>query len=164
MTREELRDQMLAPVLKWTRLGRQANEAAMASFELGGQRGHRLLRVGMFREACDWSEWTQVMVDEPVRLPLESAAAMASALPSAAQQWAVRHSEAVWVCAGSALSLSASRSPAEFTARQEAFCQTWLGAAMGAYQWWGVCAEILGQGLQPVQEAARIAADRLRKR
>ena len=31
MTREELRDQMLAPVLKWTRLGRQANEAALAA-------------------------------------------------------------------------------------------------------------------------------------
>lgn len=163
MTRDELRDQMLAPVLKWTRLGRQVNEVAMASIEVGGQRGHRLLRAGMLREACDWSEWVR-MVDEAIRVPLESAAAMASALPAAAQQCAVGSSETALACAGSALSLAASRSPAEFCARQDAFCRTWLGAAMNGYQWWGIWAEIIGQGLQPAQEAARIAADGLRKR
>ena len=51
MNREELRDQLMAPVLQWTALGRQSSELMTGSLAVIHQRSNRLLRGATLREA-----------------------------------------------------------------------------------------------------------------
>ena len=53
MTQEELRDQLLSPVLQWTRLGRQSSELIVGSLEVISERSNGLLRGAMRRDPHD---------------------------------------------------------------------------------------------------------------
>ncbi len=156
MNREEVRDQMLAPVLQWVRVGRQTSRLMVGSMEVVGQRSHRLLRGAMLRERHDWSEMG-AMTREKVAVPLESAAAVASAMQSEAQQFLTRSSEALLAVAG-------SRSADEFMTRQAAFGEALLGAALNWYQLWGRTAAVVEQGLRPILRQVEDNAERLGER
>ncbi|MBP6708685.1 MAG: hypothetical protein KA223_05955 [Candidatus Accumulibacter sp.] len=163
MNREEVRDQMLAPVLQWVRVGRQTSRLMVGSMEVVGQRSHRLLRGAMLRERHDWSEMG-AMTREKVAVPLESAAAVASAMQSEAQQFLTRSSEALLAVAGSAAVLAGSRSADEFMTRQAAFGEALLGAALNWYQLWGRTAAVVEQGLRPILRQVEDNAERLGER
>ena len=66
MNREEVRDQLLAPVLQWTRLGRQFNQGMLASMEVITQRSYGLLRGHTSGDGHDWEEMA-LMTRDPHR-------------------------------------------------------------------------------------------------
>ncbi|MBL8396124.1 MAG: hypothetical protein JNK99_15495 [Candidatus Accumulibacter sp.] len=160
MNREEVRDQLLAPVLQWIRVGRQTNRLMIRSMEVIGQRSNRLLRGTTLREKHDWGEMG-AMTREKVAVPLEAVVAMSSAMQSEAQQFLAEGSQATLAVVGSAADLAASRSTDEFRTRQAALGEAMLGVALCWYQLWGRTAEVVGQGLRPILRQVEDNANRL---
>ena len=163
MNREELRDQLLAPVLKWTRLGRQTNQLMTASSAVISYRSRRLMRALVRPRQADWTELT-LMTREKMEVPLESAAVMVSVMAPAAQRCWTHAGQSMLACTSDTLSLAGSRSPAEFSERQAALSTTLINATVGWLQLWGTAAEIAGQGLTPVLRQVQSNAERLGKR
>ncbi|MEF8748886.1 MAG: hypothetical protein V5B31_13875 [Candidatus Accumulibacter propinquus] len=160
MNREELRDQLMAPVLQWTALGRQSSELMTGSLAVIHQRSNRLLRGATLREAHDWAEMG-AMTHEKVTVPLESAVAMATALQNEAQQFVTQTTEASLAVAGSAMALFGSRSADEFGARQLALGQALANVALCWYQLYGRAAAVAEQGMRPILRQVRDNAQRL---
>lgn len=162
MNREELRDQLLAPVLQCTRLGRQTNQLMVASNEVISQRSSRLLRAGPTTGQAVCAE-VALMVQEKVEVPLESAIAMASAMIPAAQRFWTHAAESTLACGSDSVSLLGSRSADDFRARQGALATTLINATLGWFQLWGVAADVASQGLQPILRQVNANAARLAK-
>lgn len=160
MTQEELRDQLLSPVLQWTRLGRQSSELIVGSLEVISERSNGLLRGAMLRDPHDWNEMG-LMTKEKLTVPIEAAVAMLSAIPSQVQQFVSESTAASSAVAGSALALASSRSPAEFSARQAAFCSALTGLAVNWYQLWGRAGAVVEEGLRPILRQVKSNAERL---
>lgn len=160
MHRDELRDQLLSPVLKWIRLGRQSSELMVGSMEVIAQRSNGLLRGAMLRERHDWAEIGQ-MTHEKLTVPLQALASMTSSMQSEAQQFLTQASAATLAVAGSAMTLASSRSLEDFSARQTALCSSMLNFAMTWYQLSGRTAEVAEQGLRPILRQVKDNAQRL---
>ena len=154
MDREELRDQLLAPVLQWIRLGREVNALMLRSLEAVGECSTTLLR-----ERPDWSA-LGAMNWGKATIPLESAVAMGWALQSEMQHFLSESSEAGVALAGNAIRLATSSSVEDFRKRQAALGDALLKMAMPWYQLSGRAAEVLEQGLQPMLRAEGGNADR----
>ena len=155
MDREELRDQLLAPVLQWIRLGRQGNALMLRSLEVVGQCSTSLLRSATLRERPDWSE-LGAMLREKGTVSLESAVAMGWALQGEMQQFLTESSEASVAVAGSAVRLATGGSGEDFATRRAALGDALLNLAIPWYQLSGRAAEVLAQGLQPMLREARV--------
>lgn len=149
MDREQLRDQLLAPVLQWTRLGRKSNALMLRSLEMIGECSATLLRSATLRERPDWSELA-AMTREKATVPLESAVAMGWALQSEMQQFLTENSEASVAVAGCAVRLATGGSGEDSGRQQAALGDALLNLAIPWYQLSGRVAEILEQGLQPM--------------
>lgn len=160
MNREELRDQLLSPVLQWIRLGRQSSELMVRSMEVISERSNGLVRGVTLRDSHDWAEMG-LMTREKVTVPLESAAAMTSALQSQAQRFLTQISEATLAVVSSTMTLASSRSSEDFSARQTALCSSLLGVALSWYQLSGRAAEVAEQGLRPILRQVRDNSRRL---
>ncbi len=163
MHREELRDQLLAPILQWIRLGRQTSQLMVASLEVIGERSNGLLRGATLRDSHDWNEMG-LMTREKVEIPLEAVGAMASALQSEVQQFLTQISEATLAVASSSLTLASSRNPEDFSARQAALCSSLLSVALSWYQLSGRTAAVAEQSLRPILRQVRDNSQRLRAR
>lgn len=153
MNREEVRDQLLAPVLQWIRVGRQSSRLLVGSMEVVGERSQQLLRGATLRQRHDWQEMG-VMTREKVAVPLEAAVAMASAMQSEAQDFVAEAGE-------KAIALAGSRSGEDFSARQAAFGEALLASALCWYQLWGRAAEVVEQGMRPILRQVEDNAGRL---
>lgn len=149
MNREQIRDHLLAPVLKWTLLGRQTNRLMMASMTVISHRRRRLLRAGPIPGASDWAELA-LMTHEKLQIPIESAVAMTSAIQNEARQFLTQGSEVALTVVGGAMALATSRSVDEFRARQVALGEALIGAAVSWFELYGSVAEVAVQGLRPV--------------
>jgi hypothetical protein len=160
MKREQVRDQLLAPVLQWTRLGRQANKLMVGSMEVISYRSSRLFRGATLREQHDWPEMG-LMAKEKIAVPIEAAVAMTSALQSETQQFVSEIGQATLTVAGSMMALATSRSTEEFGARQLALGEAMIGAALSWYQVFGRAAEVAEQGLRPILRQVTDNAERL---
>lgn len=163
MDREELRDHLLAPVLAWTRLGRQMSELMVGSMNVIGDRSHQLMRSFTWREAHDWSEMSQ-MAREKLAVPLESAAAVAAVVPSHVQRCVVETTQTLLACTTSAASLATSVVGGDFQTSQREFADALLRAGLVWYRMWGSAAEIGEEALQPVLRQVKSNAARLGKR
>jgi len=161
MNREELRDQLLWPVLQWIRLGRQTSELMTRSLEVIGERSNSLLRGATLREPHDWAEMG-LMTSEKVTISLEALAAMTSALQSEMQRFLTQTSEATLAVASSALTLAtSSRGAEDFSARQAALRTSLLSVAMSWYQLSGRAAEVAEQSLRPILRQVQDNSQRL---
>ena len=160
MTREDLRDELLAPFLQWTRLGRQMNQMMLASIEVITQRSYGLLRGHTAAEGHDWADMG-LMTSEKVSVPIESLVAMATAMPAEVWKFWTRSGEAMSACASGALSLASSRSADELRERQAQFGQALLGSALVCYQLAGSAATVADAGLAPVLRQVLDNAERL---
>lgn len=163
MTREELRDQLLASVLQWTRLGRQSSRLMTATTAVVSYRSRRLLRTGAMSRQADWDE-VALMAREKVEVPLESATAMVSAMVPAAHQFWTHAGQSMMACTSDTLALASSRSAEDFRERQAALCATWANASVGWFRLFGTVAEIAGQGVSPVLRQVEANAERLARR
>ena len=152
MDREELRDQLLAPVLQWIRLGREVNALMLRSLEAVGECSTTLLRSATLRERPDWSA-LGAMNWGKATIPLESAVAMGWALQSEMQHFLSESSEAGVALAGNAIRLATIGSVEDFRKRQAPLGDALLKMAMPWYQLSGRAAEVLEQGLQPMLRA-----------
>lgn len=160
MNREEVRDQLLAPVLQWTRLGRQFNQGMLASMEVITQRSYGLLRGHTSADGHDWEEMA-LMTREKVAVPLEGLAAMMTTLPGEVARFWTRTGEAMAACAGSAMSLAASRSAEDLRARRTQFGEALVGSALAWYQLFGSAATLTDAALTPLIRQVRDNAERL---
>ena len=160
MNREEVRDELLAPVLQWIRVGRQSSRLLVGSMEVVGERSQQLLRGATLRQRHDWQEMG-VMTREKVAVPLEAAVAMASAMQSEAQDFVAEAGEKAVALAGSVAALAGSRSGEDFSARQAAFGEALLASALCWYQLWGRAAEVVEQGMRPILRQVEDNAGRL---
>ncbi len=160
MHREELRDQLLSPVLQWIRLGRQTSELMVASMAVISERSNGLLRGATLRDSHDWNEMGR-MTREKVTVPLASAVAMTSALQGELQQFLTQISEATLAVASSAMTLTSSRSAEDLSARQAALGSSLLDVALIWYQLSGRAAEVAEQGLRPILRQVKDNAQRL---
>ena len=160
MNREEVRDPVLAPVLQWTRLGRQFNQGMLASMEVITQRSYGLLRGHTSGDGHDWEEMA-LMTREKVAVPLEGLAAMASALPGEVASFWTRTGEAMAACAGSAMSLAASRSVEDLRERQADLGEALVGSALAWYALFGSAATLTDAALAPLIRQVKDNAERL---
>ena len=160
MNREEVRDQLLAPVLQWSRLGRQLNQGMLASVEVVTHRSYGLLRGHTAAEGHDWEEMA-LMSREKITVPLEGLAAMATLLPTEVAKFWMRTGEAMLACTGSAMSLAASRSADDFKARQAQFGEALVGSALAWYQVFAGAAKLTDAALSPIIRQVRDNAERL---
>jgi hypothetical protein len=150
MNREELRDQLLAPVFQWTRLGRQTNRLMTGSSAVISYRTRRLLRAGAFSRQADWDEVAR-MTREKVEIPLQAATAMAAMvamLPVVKQFW-THTGQSMLACSSDSMSLLGSRGPEEFRERQADLCATLINASVGWFRVFGSLAEVASQGVAP---------------
>jgi hypothetical protein len=160
MNREEVRDQLLAPVLQWIRVGRQSSRLLVGSMEVVGERSQQLLRGATLRQRHDWQEMG-IMTREKAAVPLAAAVAMASAAQSEAQDFVAEAGEKAIALAGSMAALAGSRSGEDFSACQAAFGEALLASALCWYQLWGRAAEVVEQGMRPVLRQVEDNAGRL---
>ena len=163
MTREELRDQLFAPVLQWTRLGRQSSRLMTASTAVLSYRSRRLLRAGAISRQADWDE-VALMTREKVEVPIEAATAMAVAAVPAVRQFWTHAGLSMLACTSDTLSLAGSRSADDFRERRVALCTTLINASVGWFRLFGTVAEIAGQGVSPVLRQVEANAERLARR
>ncbi|WP_300321046.1 hypothetical protein [Accumulibacter sp.] len=163
MNREELRDQLLEPVLQCTRLGRQASQLMVAASEVIDHRSRQLRRAGPIPGEAVWSE-VALMTREKIDVPLESATAMATAMVPAVQRFWTHAAESMCALGSDSLSLASSPDAEQFRIRQAALTTTIINAAVGWFQLWGVAADIASQGLKPVLRHTKANAERLAKR
>jgi hypothetical protein len=161
MNREQVRDQLLAPVLKWTRLGRQTSRLMVASMAVISHRRRRLMRAGQISGASEWTELA-LMTHEKIQTPLESAVAMTAAIQTEAQQFLTQGGTTALTVVGGAMALASSRNADEFRARQVALGEALIGAAVSWFQLYGSVAEIAAQSLQPVIRRVEANEERLR--
>ena len=160
MNREELRDQLLAPVLQWTRLGRQSSRLMTGSGAVISYRSWRLLRTSPLSRQADWAE-LGLMASEKVEVPLESATVMAAAMLPAAQQLWTHAGQSMLALTSDSMALACSRSAEDFSQRQAALTATLINASVGWFRLFGSAAEIAGLGLAPVLRQVEANAQRL---
>ncbi|WP_291986831.1 hypothetical protein [Candidatus Accumulibacter sp. ACC007] len=163
MNREELRDQLLAPVLQWTRLGRQTSRLMTASTAVISYRSRRLLRAGALTRRADWAE-AALMTREKVEVPLESATAMAAAMLPAMQQFWTHAGQSMLACTSDSLSLVCSRNSEQFRERQAELGTTLINVTVGWFRLLGSVADVASQGVAPVLRQVQANAARLEKR
>jgi hypothetical protein len=163
MNREELRDQLLVPVLQWTRLGRQSNRLMTGSSAVISYRTRRLLRAGAFSRQADWDEVAR-MTREKVEVPLQAATAMGVAMLPVVKQFWTHSGQSMLACSSDTLSLLGSRGPDEFHARQADLCATLINAGVGWFRLFGSLAEVASQGVAPLLRQVQDNAERLEKR
>ncbi|EXI82474.1 MAG: hypothetical protein AW10_00582 [Candidatus Accumulibacter appositus] len=163
MNREELREQLLAPVLQWTRLGRQTSRLMTASNAVISYRSRRLLRAGAISRQADWDE-VALMTREKVEVPLEAASAVAVAMLPAAKQFWTHAGLSMLACSSDSMSLLGSRNAEEFRERQAELCATLINVGVGWWRAFGGLAEIGSQGMAPLLREVQANAERLAKR
>ena len=163
MNREELRDQLLAPVLQWTRLGRQSSRLMTSSGAVISYRSRRLLRSSALSRQADWAELS-LMAREKVELPLESATVMAAAMVPAAHQFWTHAGQSMLALTSDSMSLACSRNAEDFRQRQAALTTTLINASVGWFRLFGTTAEIAGLGLAPILRQVETNARRLEAR
>lgn len=163
MDREELRDQLLAPVLQWIRLGRESNALMLRSLELVGECSTTLLRSATLREHPNWSA-LGAMTRGQATVPMESAVAMGWALQNEMQQFLTESSEASVAVAGSTIRLATGGGGEDFARRQAALGDALLNLAIPWYQLSGRAAEVLAQGLQPMLRETRGSSEEIDRR
>ncbi|MCM8594984.1 hypothetical protein [Accumulibacter sp.] len=160
MNREELRDQLLAPVLAWTRLGRQTSALIVASMEVIGSRSSTLIRANTLRGSHDWPEMC-TMTSEKLTVPLQAMLAMASAMQTETRQFLAEAGEAAAALASGAVGMTASGGAGEERGAPADLGHLLISSALVWYQLWGRAAEVLEQGLQPILRQVQSNADRL---
>lgn len=163
MNREEVRDQLLAPVLQWTKLGRQINQAVLDSAEVVAQRSSGLLRGNKDGSGRDWKEVAR-MTREKVAVPLEGIGAMVKALPGETTRFWVRTGEVVAASASSVVSLAGSRSVEDLRTRGARFGETLVDSALVWYQLFGSAATLTAAAVSPLVRQVRDNAERLGQR
>ena len=163
MNREELRDQLLAPVLQWTRLGRQSSRLMTGSGAVISYRSRRLLRSSALSRQADWAELS-LIAREKVELPLESAAVMAAAMVPAARHFWTHAGQSMLALTSDSMSLACSRNAEDFRQRQAALTTTLINASVGWFRLFGTTAEIAGLGLAPILRQVETNARRLEAR
>jgi len=163
MNREELRDQLLAPVLQWTRLGRQTSRLMTASAAVISYRSRRLLRAGALSRQADWAEVAQ-MAREKVEVPLESATAMAAAMLPAMYQFWTHAGQSMLACTNDSVALASSRDSEDFRERQAELRTTLINASVGWFRIFGTVAEVASRGMTPLLRQVQANAERLEKR
>jgi hypothetical protein len=160
MNPEELRDQLLAPLLQWTRLGRQSSELMTGSLAVIWERSNDLRRGVMLQQQHDWNEMG-LMTKEKVTVPIEAVVAMGQAMHAEALQFVPASGQAALAVAGSAAALASSRSGAAFCAGQAALYRSLLDSAIHWYQLWGRAATVAEAGLRPILRQVNGNAQRL---
>jgi len=159
MKREEVRDQLLAPLLHWTRLGRQLNQGLLASVEVAAQSSYGLWRG--HAPAADCEQLTR-MTRENFGASLAGSAAMMTLLPSESAKFWTRTAQAMAACAGAAASLASSRNGEDLQARQTQFGATLVGSALAWYQLYATAARLTEAGMTPLLQQVKDNAQRLR--
>ena len=162
MKREEVRDQLLAPLLHWTRLGRQLNQGLLASAEVAAQSSYGLWRGRAPIAERDCEELMR-MTRENVGASLEGTAAMMTLLPSESAKFWTRTAQAMAACAGAAAaSLASSRNGEDLQARQKQFGATLVGSALAWYQLYAMAAKLTEAGVAPLLRQVKDNAQRSR--
>ncbi|MEF8698143.1 MAG: hypothetical protein V5B32_10720 [Candidatus Accumulibacter sp. UW26] len=157
---EELRDRLLAPLLQWTRIGRQSSELMTGSLAVIWQRSNALRRGVMLQQQHDWKEMG-LMTKEKVTVPIEALVAMGRALHAEALQFVPASGQAALAVAGSAAALASGTA---LRTGQAALYRSLLDAAINGYQLWGRAATVAEAGLQPILRQVNGNAQRLGER
>ena len=162
VNREALRDRLLTPVYQWTRLGRQSSKLMVAASEVVGMRYRRVLRSNPQTETY-WAEVAQMNI-EKVSVPIECAAAMASALPVQTARFAAQTGGALLACMRAASALAASRSAEEMAEQTKGCAQALSDLIASSWQISGFPAEIASAGVAPLLRQVTANVERLNKR
>ncbi len=163
MNREELRDQLFAPVLQWTRLGRQVNALMIGSMEVIWLRSNGLLRSWPIPDEQQWAE-VLAMTKEKIEVPIEALGATVVALHGETQQFLAQTRETSGALVSGALSLATGRGSGESETLPAALGDPLINLALGWYQLWGRAAEVTEQGLRPILRQVQDNASRLGQR
>lgn len=163
MKREELRDDLLVPVYRWTSLGRQSNKLMVAAGEVIHLRYRRLLWTDARSDVFDWTEVAQ-MTKEKVVVPMESAVAMSRALTAQTAAFVAQTGGALLACASAATSLVRSDSRQEVAEHTRSLSRALSAIGVTLWQSSGCLAEVASAGLAPLLRQVNENVERLRGR
>lgn len=164
MDRNELRDQLMVPILQWTSLGRQLQALVSGSMEVIWERSHGLLRSLPTLFAGQGTE-LYLMSSEKVVVPVEALGTTLAALQSQMQQFLSQTAATTSALAGDAMTVGSSVLPAPSTPEnQDELGEHLLALLLAWYQLSGRLAFVAEQGLQPLLRQVQDNAARLTKR
>ncbi|TXG79818.1 MAG: hypothetical protein E6R11_02120 [Rhodocyclaceae bacterium] len=161
MKREEVRDQLLSPLLQWIRLGRQLNQGMLSAIEVVAQSSYGLLSGRSRGSSKTWDEMLRI-TRENAGAQCEGMVAMMTLLPVESAMFWTQVAEATATCSGAAASMLASRNGEELQARQAQFGAALVGGALTCYQLHATSANLTEAGVAPLLRQVRDNALRLR--
>lgn len=165
MTRNELRDQLMAPVLQWISLGRQLQALTSGSIDVIWQRSDGLRHSLPLLSTQQWAELV-IMSGEKVVVPIEALGTTFAALQSEMQQFlsqtVTTTSELVSETLAAAHHLAGQKGLSD--ERQPSPVEPLLRLVLHWYQLSGRLASVGERGIQPLLKQVRDNAERLEKR
>jgi hypothetical protein len=161
--RQTARNTFGNPFWMWTDFARKVTEMSMASAQVIAHRTTRMAAAGPLPNARDRKEFTR-MGQEKVEASAESARAMATHMTTMNMNRGMRAFSHMMNATTAFMSLAASRTPAQFVARQARLAETVARSALTAADLATSTARLAKRGLKPVHTRATANARRLRKR
>jgi len=153
---------LVNPAVIWMGLVWKGGQIALTSAQVMAQRTRRFAGVGS--TPLETQREFARMGQEKVQAVLESAQAMSVPLLGLGQQLATITFKQMLSVAQAAVSIAASRTPAESTAHQTRFASDAVtDSVTAASTLSGATAKVLRRGLKPVQKRVNGNARRLRK-
>lgn len=151
------------PLWVWADLARKMGEMSMASAQVIAHRTTRMAAAGPVPNARDRREFTR-MGQEKVEASAESARAIAAHLTTSNLNLGARAFSQMMSATTAFWSLAASRTPAQFIARQAKLATTVTRSTMTAAEVSTSSARLAKRGLKPIHARATANARRLGNR